>query len=224
MAGKYAVVLCGSGRADGSEIHESVSILIHLARHGATYSCFALDKPQTSVVNHATGKPEGGERNQLAESARISRGNIAPLSTLSAKDFDGVLFPGGFGAAKNLCTFAMEGGNCTVDGEVERVIREFHAARKSIGLCCIAPVLAARVLGTRHGGPGVKVTIGNDKGTADAIAGWGSTNVARLVTEACIDDTNKVVTTPAYMDDAATPFQVFEGIGRMVDGVVSLSR
>ena len=41
-------------------------------------------------------------RNVLVESARIARGNISPLSTLSATSYDAVVFPGGFGAAKNL--------------------------------------------------------------------------------------------------------------------------
>lgn len=34
----------------------------------------------------------------------------------------------------------------TVNEHVERVIKEFHAQKKPIGLCCISPVLAARVI------------------------------------------------------------------------------
>jgi len=40
--------------------------------------------------------------NVLEESARIARGNIKPLSQLTAGQFDAIVFPGGFGAAKNL--------------------------------------------------------------------------------------------------------------------------
>src|SRR5579862_9497660 len=128
-----AVVLCGCGRADGSEIHEAVSCLIHLSRLGATYSCFAPDAPQAGVINHLTGKPSPGEkRNQLVESARIARGRIAPLSTLNPADFDAAVFPGGFGAAKNLCTFAKDGERCTVIPDVERIVKSFHAAAKPI--------------------------------------------------------------------------------------------
>src|SRR5439155_1481188 len=86
------------------------------------------------------------------------------------------IFPGGFGAAKNLCTFAMGGekggANCEVLPDVTRVLKAFHTAKKPIGLCCIAPVLAARVLGTRQGGPGVKVTSGTDSDTARAIPSY----------------------------------------------------
>jgi enhancing lycopene biosynthesis protein 2 len=218
---QVAVVLSGCGFKDGSEIQEAVSVLIHLSRVGARYHCFAPDKPQAGTVDHATGKPEAAARNCLSESARISRGEISPLSRLDADAFDAVVFPGGFGAAKNLCTFAAEGPECTVDPEVTRVIRAFHAARKPIGLCCIAPVLAAKVLGTAQGGPGCTVTIGDDPGTAKAIAAMGSRNAPKAVTEAVTDASNRLVSTPAYMCDA-TPDKVFEGIGRMVDGMVAL--
>jgi len=224
MAGRYAVVLCGCGRADGSEIHESVSVLIHLSRLGASYRCFAPDSPQAGVVNHLTGEPARGEsRNMLVEAARIARGEIEPLSNLRAEDYDGVIFPGGFGAAKNLCTFAgageKTGADCDVLPDVARVIKAFHADRKPIGLCCIAPVIVARVLGVRAGGPGVNVTIGNDAGTSEAIRAMGATNTPKGVTEALADEKNRVYTTPAYMCDAR-PHEVFEGIGRMCEGVV----
>ncbi len=219
---KIAVVLCGCGRADGSEIHESVSCLIHLARHGALYRCFAPDAPQPSVVNHVTDEVMRESRNMMVESARISRGDITPLAKLDVDAFDAVVFPGGFGAAKNLCDFASRGAACAVLPDVERVLRGFHAKNKPVGLCCIAPVLAARVLGTRMGGPGVRVTVGPDSPAASAIAEMGSTNVARQATEAFVDDANKIVTTPAYMCDAQ-PHQVYEGIGQMIERVLQLA-
>lgn len=222
MAKNIAVVLAGCGRADGSEIQESVSVLIHLARAGARYRCFAPDLPQADVVNHATGQPAAESRNQLVEAARIARGEIDPLGRLDVDAFDAVIFPGGFGAAKNLCTFAEKGAECSVLPEVARVIKGFHAAHKPIGLCCIAPVIAAKVLGTAAGGPGCEVTIGADAGVAGAISRMGARNVEKGVREAHTDTANRLVTTPAYMCDAG-PDGVFEGIGRMVDGVVALS-
>ncbi|MCC6676281.1 MAG: isoprenoid biosynthesis glyoxalase ElbB [Phycisphaerales bacterium] len=222
MAKNVAVVLAGCGRADGSEIHESVSVLIHLARAGARYRCFAPDLPQVEVVNHATGKPAAEHRNQLVEAARIARGEIDPLARLDVEAFDAVVFPGGFGAAKNLCTFAKDGENCAVVPDVARVIKGFHAAGKPIGLCCIAPVLAARVLGTASGGPGCQVTIGSDPKVAAAIGKMGSTNVEKPVREAFTDARNRIVTTPAYMCDAG-PHEVFEGIGKMIDQTLALT-
>lgn len=223
MAKRIAVVLCGSGRADGSEIHESVSILIHLSAAGYEYRCFAPDVPQAEVINHATGKhaPPGQTRNMLVESARISRGEISPIEKLLPTDFDAVVFPGGFGAAKNLCNFASKGSDCDVLPEVQRVIKGFHQAGKPIALCCIAPVIAARVLGTRMGGPGVTVTLGADAAASDAVRTMGSTPVGRGVTESCTDIKNKIITSPAYMFDAK-PHEVYEGIGKMIADLKTL--
>ncbi|MBS0198139.1 MAG: isoprenoid biosynthesis glyoxalase ElbB [Planctomycetes bacterium] len=224
MNNRVAVVLCGSGRADGSEIHESVSVLIHLSRAGAEYRCFAPDAPQTEVINHATNKIAAGAptRNMMVEAARISRGEISPLAQLDPAVFDAVIFPGGFGVAKNLCDFATKGAECSVLPDVVRVIKGFHEARKPIGMCCIAPVLAARVLGTRMNGPGCTVTLGSDERTAAAVQTMGSKHAARGVSEAFTDTTNRLVTSPAYMYEAK-PHEVFDGIGAMVAGVMALA-
>lgn len=216
-----AVILCGCGRADGSEIHESVSCLIHLARLGATYRCFAPDGPQADVVNHLTGTPTQESRNMLVESARISRGEISPLATLRVEEFDAVVFPGGFGAAKNLCTFAKDGENCSAHPEVERVIKAFHSAGKPVGMCCIAPVIGARVLGKAKGS--VSVTVGAASPASEAVVKMGARHEARGVTEACIDEAARVATAPAYMDDAASPWQVYEGIGRMIEATLRMA-
>lgn len=220
---KVAVVLSGCGRADGSEIHESVSILVHLSRAGAAYHCFAPDQAQVDVVNHATGAAAKESRNCLVESARISRGDIGALAKLDVDGYDAVFFPGGFGAAKNLCTFAKDGADCTVNADVARVIKGFHGAGKPIGLCCIAPVIAARVLGTKLGGPGCSVTIGGDPKTGAAITAMGAKNVETTVTQAHTDSKNRLVTTAAYMCEA-TPSEIFDGIGKMVDGVLAMCR
>lgn len=218
-----AVVLAGSGRADGSEIHESVSVLVHLSRHGVAYQCFAPDQPQADVIDHATGKPMPESRNCLAEAARISRGDIRDIRSLHAADFAAVIFPGGYGAAKNLCSFATEGAACTVQPHVARVLKEFRDASKPIGLICIAPVLAAAVFG-REMRQACSITLGADAGNDAAAAAktMGAVHVARPVTEALVDAANRIVTTPAYMCDA-TPFEVFTGIGRLVDEVVRLA-
>lgn len=216
---KIAVILCGCGRGDGSEIQEAVSCLIHLSRLGLEYKCFAPDAPQSDVINHATSKPVIEKRNQMVEAARIARGDIAALSTLDVDQFAGVVFPGGYGAAKNLCTFAHDGSEMTVIPDVVRVIKGFHAAGKPIALCCIAPVLAASVLGAGAGGPGCEVTIGADNETAGAIARMGARNVAKGPTEALVDARNKIFTTPAYMCGDAKASEIFEGIGRMIEAM-----
>lgn len=217
---RVAVVLSGCGVFDGSEIHEAVSVLIHLSRHGAEVRCFAPDV-EAPAVNHLTQKPETHPRNVLVESARIARGKAHPLSNLHASDFDAVVFPGGFGAAKNLCDFASRGASCVVERDVERVVKEFHDAGKPVGMCCIAPVIAARVLGKGNGGPGVRVTLGDDTGAGSAVAAMGSVAVEKGVTEACVDERERVVTAPAYMYGSAPVHAVYEGIGAMVDGMMA---
>jgi enhancing lycopene biosynthesis protein 2 len=193
---------------------------VHLSRAGASVEMFApdIDMP---AVNHLKQQPEPHSRNVLVESARIARGKIRPLAQLKAGEFDAVVFPGGFGAAKNLSDFATKGAACTVNADAERVIKEFHEARKPVGLCCIAPVLAAKTLGKAKGGPGVTVTLGNDKGVADAVASMGSTHVEKPVTAAVTDERQQVVTTPAYMYGESPVHQVYEGIGAMIAGVLA---
>jgi enhancing lycopene biosynthesis protein 2 len=125
MAKKIGVILSGCGVYDGSEIHEAVITLLAIDRAGAQAVCMAPDIPQMHVVNHLTGQPvEDESRNVLVESARIARGNISNIATVTAADFDALILPGGFGAAKNLCDFAVNGPDCSVNPEVARVIKE----------------------------------------------------------------------------------------------------
>ncbi|XP_038045365.1 glutamine amidotransferase-like class 1 domain-containing protein 3B, mitochondrial [Patiria miniata] len=224
---KVAVVLSGCGVYDGSEIHEASAILVHLSRGQADVSIYAPDIDQMHVIDHSKGQPaEGQTRNVLVESARIARGKISPLSDLDVASHDAVVFPGGFGAAKNLSTVANDGPNCTVNSDVERVLREFHQAKKPIGLCCIAPTLAAKVI------PGCEVTVGQDKddggrwpyaGTAGAIEQMGSKHINKNVAEVHVDAANKIVTTPAFMCETKL-HEIFDGIGEMVKKVLSLAK
>jgi enhancing lycopene biosynthesis protein 2 len=216
---KVAIILSGCGVFDGSEIHEAVSVLVHLARHGASYHCFAPDKPVPEVIDHLTGKPSGETRNMLREAARIARGgeNISPLGSLDAAEFDALVIPGGFGAAKNLSDFASKGSSFSVLPEVERAIKAFHDAGKPVSACCIAPPLVAKALGG-----GVRVTVGEAGGAADAIDSLGGKHVVKPVDEACVDEAKRVATAPAYMYGDATPYEVYTGIGAMIDATMSM--
>ncbi|XP_047419201.1 glutamine amidotransferase-like class 1 domain-containing protein 3, mitochondrial [Sciurus carolinensis] len=223
---RVALVLSGCGVYDGTEIHEASAILVHLSRGGAEVQIFAPDVRQMHVIDHTKGQPSESEgRNVLTESARIARGKISDLAQLSAANHDAAIFPGGFGAAKNLSTFATDGKDCKVNKDVERVLKEFHGAGKPIGLCCIAPVLAAKVL------RGVEVTVGHEQeeggkwpyaGTAEAIKALGAKHCVKGVTEAHVDQKNKVVTTPAFMCETAL-HHIYDGIGAMVKKVLELT-
>lgn len=212
---KFAVILSGCGVYDGTEIHEAVLTLLAIDRAGASYQCFAPDMAQMHVINHLTGAPSNESRNVLVEAARIARGAILPLSELNVADFDAVVLPGGFGAAKNLCTFAVAGADCTVEPEVERVIKAAHAAGLPIGALCIAPALVAKVLGE------VTVTIGSEAGPAQAIAAIGATHVITTHGQTVIDAANKVVTTPCYMLDASIS-QIADGANAVIGDLLRL--
>lgn len=211
-----AVVLSGSGVYDGAEIHESTLTMLAIAEQGAAYQCFAPDIPQAHVVNHLTGEEMNETRNVLVESARIARGNIKPLSEYRAADYDAIVFPGGFGAAKNLCSFAFDGPDCSVNPDVEKAIRDTVVAEKPVGAICIAPAVVAKVLGD------VQLTIGQDKGTADALETLGATHVKTTHGEIVVDEKYKVITTPCYMLDA-TISQIADGANNIVAKVLEMA-
>jgi enhancing lycopene biosynthesis protein 2 len=213
---RIAVVLSGCGHKDGAEITESVSTLIALSEFHAEYKVFAPNLDITAT-DHRTGSPDG-KRNVLTEAARIARGNILDLKELTSKNFDAIVFPGGFGAALNLCDFAKSGSHCQVHPEAERVIKEFHTAEKPIGAFCIAPALIARVLGKE----GITLTIGNNTETAKEIEKTGALHVTCAVDDYITDREHKIVTSPAYMYDAK-PHQVFNGIRRAIQELVEMS-
>ncbi len=193
-----AVVLSGCGVFDGSEIHEAVVTLLALDRAGADVSCFAPDVDQADVIDHAEGSASADEtRSVLAESARIARGEIAPLSELDMDAFECVLLPGGFGAAKNLCDFASAGAEAKAQDDIQRVIREAHSTGKVIGAMCIAPAAVASAL--KGVGVTPRITIGSDAATAEGLEAMGAEHVDCEVGAIVVDEENRIVTTPAYM-------------------------
>lgn len=213
---KIAVILSGSGRFDGSEIHESTLTLLALSKNEVEYLCFAHNKEQYHVINHLTTEEMNDTRNVLIESARIARGNIKDLKELNAKDFDALVLPGGYGAAKNLSSFAYEGENFTVDADVEKAIKDFYNLKKPIAALCIAPVIIAKVLGAQ-------VTIGNDKSTAQVIEHVGGKHINKDYHEVAIDTNNKIVTTPCYMI-ADNIYKVWIGIEEAIEALIGLTK
>jgi enhancing lycopene biosynthesis protein 2 len=217
MSKKVAVVLSGCGFLDGGEIHESVLTLLHLYKNGATPVCFAPNINQRQVTNHLTKDQMTESRNVLVESARIARCEVSPLEQLKVEDLDAVIFPGGYGAALNLSDFGLKGAGCSVEPSVAKIIQKFYAARKPIGLICIAPALGAKVLGAQ----GVQLTIGNDAGTAATLEKLGAKHVNKRVDEILIDETNRVVSTPAYML-AKNLAEVDLGVAKLVVQVLQM--
>jgi enhancing lycopene biosynthesis protein 2 len=199
---KVGVVLSGCGFLDGSEIHEAVLTLLALDKAGAEVLAMAPNVDQAHVIDHLAGRPaEGERRNVLVESARIARGKIADIASVKASDIDALMFPGGYGAAKNLSTFAFDGENAKVNPDVSRLVRDVHQAGKWIAAVCIAPAMIAKVL-QEAGVKDAQLTIGVDPATAGKIQAMGAIHVECPVKEARVDEKNKIITSPAYMYDA----------------------
>ncbi|MBI2166988.1 MAG: isoprenoid biosynthesis glyoxalase ElbB [Candidatus Omnitrophica bacterium] len=214
---RIGVVLSGCGVMDGSEIHESVLTLLALSKAKAEAVCMAPNSDQLHVINHLTGVETQEKRNILVESARIARGKIRDIKEVQAGDVDALIFPGGYGAAKNLCTFAVDGTDCKVHPEVARLVREVHQAGKPIGAICIAPALVAKIFE----GSGVGLTIGKDRSTADQLERLGSRHHECGVNEIWVDADHKIVTTPAYML-AQNVAEAWQGIEKLVNEILRL--
>ena len=215
---RVGVALSGCGVNDGSEIHEAVLTLLALDRAGAKIIAMAPNVSQMHVIDHQAGAPESGaERNVLVESARISRGDIQDMAHVDADDLDALIFPGGFGAAKNLCTLAVDGAAMTINPEVDRLVKAMHSAKKPLGFICIAPALAAKSLGELA----PKLTIGDDPDTAGALEALGAVHVSCPVDDIVIDPDHRIVTTPAYMlGPSIAP--VSRGIDKLVQAVLAM--
>ena len=219
MAKKVGVILSGCGVFDGAEIHESVITMLALDRAGAEMVICAPDVEQMHVVNHHTGEVAQGEsRNVRIEAARIARGSVADVADVNADDLDALILPGGFGAAKNLCNFAVAGADCEVNSDVATLVQRVHAQGKPVAAVCIAPALLAKVLG----GEGPELTIGNDAGTAGAMESLGAKHIECPVTEFVVDHERKLITSPAYML-ATSISEAAEGIEKTVAELMEMA-
>ena len=214
---KIAIILSGCGVYDGSEIHEAVLTLLAIEQNGASYRCFAPNINQHHVINHLTGEvSENESRNVLVESARIARGDVEDLKELQEKEFDALIVPGGFGAAKNLSNFALDGENYTVNEQVLSACQSFAKAEKPAGYMCIAPALLPLVYPQ-----GVQGTIGTDEGVASLISAKGLMHNNCNVEDVVVDKAHKLVSTPAYML-ATSLNEAASGINNLVKNVLAL--
>ncbi|MEE8341488.1 MAG: isoprenoid biosynthesis glyoxalase ElbB [Candidatus Neomarinimicrobiota bacterium] len=217
---KVGVVLSGCGVYDGAEIHESVITLLALERAGVETIMMAPDIDQLHVINHLNGEEMDGDgRNVLVESARIARGNIRSISEITEGELDALIFPGGFGVAKNLSDYAMAGTNCTVNPEVTRLTQAVHKAEKPIGVMCIAPTMMSKILNLTD--LSANLTIGSDEKTANDIQSMGSNHIACSVQDIIVDKENKIVSTPAYME-AKNIAEAAEGIEKLVTEILKM--
>lgn len=214
---KIAVVLSGCGVFDGAEIHESVLTLLALDNNGAQYQCVAPNIPQRQVVNHLTQQVSDEVRNVLVESARIARGDIKDIATVSAEDFDAAIFVGGFGAVMNLSDFSSKDIHFQIEENTLNFAKAMYAAKKPLGFACISPVLAAKICDA-----GVKLTIGNDPVIAQKLQAMGAENEDCSAENIVVDSEHNVVSTPAYMLGKG-PAEVYQGIDAMVRHILLIA-
>lgn len=215
---KIAVILSGSGVYDGTEIQEAVLTLLAIDQCGASYRCFAPNINQHHVINHLTGGiSEDETRNVLVESARIARGDVEDMSEFYIDEWDALIVPGGFGAAKNLSDFGLKGSDCQVNEQVLKMCQAFAQTQKPAGYMCIAAAMLPMIYPK-----GVKGTIGNDAATAESIVDMGMEHIEADVKRVIIDKDNNVVSTPAYML-ATTISEAAMGISRLVKTVIAMS-
>ena len=213
---KIGVVLSGCGVNDGSEIHESVITMLELDKAGADMVLMAPNIDQLHVINHYTGTEMDEYRNVLVESARIARGDIKDMAEVSSKDVDALIFPGGFGVAKNLCDYAMAGAECSVNPDVVRLAQEVHKDKKPIGVICISPAMMAKILGDE-----TELTIGFDEQTANDINTMGAKHVTCPVDDIVIDMEKRVVSTPAHME-AKSIKEAATGISKLIAEILNM--
>ena len=219
MAKNIGVILSGCGVYDGTEIQEAVITLLALDRAKVNTIIMAPNMNQKHVINHLTGEVSEGEtRNVLVESARIARGQIKDIKDVKADDLDGLVIPGGFGAAKNLTTFADDEMHCQIHREVRRLVKTMVVQMKPIAALCIAPVVLTKILGDEQ--ISHEITIGNDKSIYQTLQMMGATHKECAVDRVVVDTHNKLITTPAYMlansiSEAAAGIE--DAIERLVD-------
>lgn len=212
---RFAVILSGCGRADGSEIYETVSALYAINASKNAYQCFAPNILQAKTVDLYNRSDTSEKRNVLIESARLARGNIFDLKKFKADDYDAVIFPGGMGAVTNWCDYASKGLACKINPEIERVIKESYANHLVIGAMCIAPTLLALVLGGEH----IRFTLGADSVNTKELETLGAVHKETSATGVCVDKEHRICTTPAYML-ATNISEIFAGAEKMISEMI----
>jgi len=213
---RFAVILAGCGNKDGAEIQESVLTLLAIDQLGGEYQCFAPDVNQARVLNFLTNEELSEKRNVLVESARIARSKIKALADYQVKEFDILVLPGGFGVAYNLCTFATQGAQMTVNQDVERAVLSTYQAKKPIGALCISPVIIGKLI------PQAQLTFGQDEKVSGIFEQMGAKIINTTPVDIVVDQANKIVTTPCYMQADARISQLAQGIEKCIQALIKL--
>jgi enhancing lycopene biosynthesis protein 2 len=219
----FAVILSGCGILDGSDVWEVVLLSHYLSIKGKSPVFYAPDEMQKEVVDHLTQVPTDERRNVLKESARMARGEIRELKSLSGKDIDGIILPGGYGTIRNLADYLGEpkNGYLKPSSDLQRIIREIFRRKKPIGACGLAGLLVASALRDILDTP-LTLTIGKDPELIRQMEGMGALHVLSKGREVVMDSEHKLVTTPASLLKLELN-QMALSIENMINGIIELT-
>jgi len=202
------VLLSGNGVYDGAEIQEAVLTLLAIDEMGWNAVCISVDKPQHHVINHLTGEVMDESRNMLVEAARIARGQITPIDSISPADIDALVIPGGFGSAKNFTSWAFDGPESTILPEVKLLLVNLVNVGKPIVALCVSPVVVAKAFEGSSIHPTLSLGSASESSPYDinsfneGLRATGAIAQERTIREVLIDPTNRIICAPCYMMDA----------------------
>lgn len=210
----FAVILAGCGHLDGAEITEAVALNIALSKAGYQVSFYAPNRLQHDTVNHLSGNESSPNRSILEEAARIARGNIQPIETLDLSKVEGIAMAGGFGVIKNFTNYLTEGNNARLQLDIGEKIKEAITLKKPIIAVCAAPMaiaIALKELEIKN----ASITFGQSTNAGDflpALEAWNITHIETDTHDSFKDPQHPIITSGAYMNGNATPYEVFAGI------------
>lgn len=213
---KFAIILSGCGQHDGSETHETILTLLAMDQQGVKWDAYAPDIISSRIINHVNEEVMLDERRSvLKESARLTRGNIKPLSELNVPDYDAIVFPGGIGAVTVLCDWYSKKNQFTFNHDVDFVIKSAVKANTPMGFICIAPMMITKIY------QDAIFTIGNDTNLAHEIEKSGNKHENCRASDVIVDKKHKLVSTPANMV-AQSIDEVYKGIYKLIQELVSI--
>ncbi len=206
---KVGILLSGCGVYDGSEIQETISAMIALEELNIQYVGISVNKNQHHVINHLDGSEMNETRNMMIESARIMRGNVVDIKTITPSDIDGLVIPGGFGNAKNLTTWAFNGADGEILPEVKLLLINLVNIGKPIAALCVSPILISLAFKDSTISPTLTLGSTNEKSPYDihsfhiGIEKNGGKSLEKGINDLCIDENNRIICAPCYMQDAS---------------------
>eukprot|EP00088_Acartia_fossae_P020060 TRINITY_DN21752_c0_g1_i1.p1 TRINITY_DN21752_c0_g1~~TRINITY_DN21752_c0_g1_i1.p1 ORF type:complete len:230 (-),score=64.05 TRINITY_DN21752_c0_g1_i1:12-701(-) len=226
--GDIAIVLAGCGRYDGSDVAEATATAVAVEKHGFSPVFFSFDKHQRQVFNHLTAAPkESEDRNMLAESWRLAKGRPQDIQSLDVDSVAGIIIPGGVGILRNITNLTeymtSQEDDMTINEDLQTILDSLKSSNKPVGLISHSALLAA----IAFKGQGVKITFGDESSDDYELCTKLSLQLESQVEEigcggVCVDEENKILSTPGFMSTSANFIKVHESIDKLVEEMSAL--